>query len=117
MYASLCRLIRYDKPTESIFELRHYFDCSFSLSYKYLKILGLNIKEKMPRPTTNNQSAGDQWFILNRKPRLLIENDNAPVINANFFICAVYFMVSSLQFFIKVKMFIFTNMNILIKLF
>jgi len=61
----------------------YYFDY-FSLSYKYLKILGLNNKEKIPSPTTINKSAGCQWFILNKTPKLVNENENAPVINANF---------------------------------
>jgi hypothetical protein len=60
----------------------------FPLSYKYLKILGLNNKEKTPSPTTINKSAGCQWFILNMTPKLVNENENAPVINANFFICS-----------------------------
>jgi hypothetical protein len=59
----------------------------FSLLYKYLKILGLNINEKMPRPKTISKSAGCQWFNLNRIPILVNENENAPVINANFFMC------------------------------
>ena len=40
----------------------------------------------MPIPTTNNQSAGCQWLILNKTPKLVKENDSAPVMNANFFI-------------------------------
>jgi len=58
----------------------------FPLSYKYLKILGMNNKEKIPIPTINIISAGCQWFILNMTPKPVNENDIAPVINANFFI-------------------------------
>jgi hypothetical protein len=58
----------------------------FSLLYKYLKILGMNNKEKIPIPTINIISAGCQWFILNMTPKPVNENDIAPVINANFFI-------------------------------
>jgi hypothetical protein len=80
---------------------RQIISCHTSLSYRYLKILGLNISEKMPRPATINKSAGCQWFILNSKPRLLNENDNAPVINANFFML-LFFKVSGFRLFVAV---------------
>jgi hypothetical protein len=49
-------------------------------------MLGVNNNEKIPIPMTINISAGCQWFILNKIPKLVNEKDNAPVINANFFI-------------------------------
>jgi hypothetical protein len=55
-----------------------------------LKILGVKNKEKMPIPKTINRSAGCQWFILNRMPKLVKEIDIAPVRNANFFILTIF---------------------------
>jgi len=47
-------------------------------------------KEKTPIPITINISAGRQWFILNRTPKLVNEIDIAPVRNANFFILTIF---------------------------
>jgi len=56
----------------------------------YLKMLGVKNKEKIPIPTTISKSAGCQWFILNKTPRLVNEIDIAPVRNANFFIFIIF---------------------------
>jgi len=44
----------------------------------------------MPSPATISKSAGRQWFNLNNKPKPDNENENAPVMNANFFISIVF---------------------------
>jgi hypothetical protein len=56
-------------------------------------MLGVKNREKMPIPATIIKSAGCQWFILNRKPRLVSEIEIAPVINANFFMGLVFIYV------------------------
>lgn len=49
-------------------------------------MLGINSIEKSPSPKTNSIEAPGQCWILNKIPSPVKEPDNAPEINANFFI-------------------------------
>ena len=85
-----------NKKKAVFFNIQNILTRCFSLSYRYLKILGEKNKEKMPIPTTSIRSAGCQWFILNTKPRLVNETEIAPVINANFFIYTIFILSPSM---------------------
>jgi hypothetical protein len=49
-------------------------------------MLGTKIREKITIPDCNNIPAPGQCAISNNIPNDVKENDNAPVMNANFFI-------------------------------
>lgn len=49
-------------------------------------MLGMNSNENIPSPHTSNGPATGKCIILNKIPSPVKEPDNAPEINANFFI-------------------------------
>jgi hypothetical protein len=58
----------------------------FSFLYKYLVMKGMYINEKIPSPRTNSIPAPGQCIVLNRIPKIVIETDRAPELNAIAFI-------------------------------
>lgn len=58
----------------------------YTLSYRYFVILGTNTSENRTMPSWSNNPEPGQCAISNNTPNDVKENDNAPVMNAVFFI-------------------------------